>query len=251
MSVKFLIVLCATHFTPPGSCTECTTGRAPGFTAVSYFSGTSTVPGNTWTSSSGGQMQLGRTSLEQPTSTAFPDYSASQSSAFTHFHSPCSDCNSGGNSRRGRCRGKVCCRDSTCDMFQHYPYLPKNHGFYYQQPYNYSAVWKHQQWAAQIGGDPRNPYSTAMFLPIYDQFESSAYETEQPPRNQLKTLPGLSRVLPDLESLLPKREPTPDGENPNQAEPEGVEVPKPLPEAAPVQTENEVPSDSVEDLNSN
>ena len=29
--------------------------------------------------------------------------------------------------------------DSTCDMYQHYPYFPENHGYYYFRPYN----WEH------------------------------------------------------------------------------------------------------------
>jgi hypothetical protein len=106
----------------------------------------------------------------------------------------------GGGGGGGRC--SKCCRDSTCDMYQHMPYFPVNHGYYYFRPYNYVHVWKHQQWVTTIGGDPRNPYSRALFIPIYEQFENTTYEPDQKPSSTLNTLPTISNQLPDLEKLL-------------------------------------------------
>ncbi|MES2789306.1 MAG: hypothetical protein V4719_06770 [Planctomycetota bacterium] len=120
------------------------------------------------------------------------------SDGYGDLNSPCRDC------RRGRC--KSCCKDSTCDMYQHFPYIPDNHGYYYFRPYNYTAVWQHQQWIAQIGGDPRNPYSRSLFIPVYEQFENAAYEPDHKPSNTLSVLPHVYKELPDLEKLLKKPE---------------------------------------------
>lgn len=136
------------------------------------------------------------------------------SEAYDEFNSPCRNC------RRGGC--KSCCKDSTCNMYQHFPYQPDNHGYYYFRPYNYTAVWAHQQWTAQIGGDPRNPYSRALFIPVYEQFENAAYEPDHKPSNTLEVLPHVSRELPDLEKLLKK----PEGEAaPTEAAPEATPEP--------------------------
>ncbi len=126
------------------------------------------------------------------------------------FNSPCRNCN------KGRC-----CKDSTCDMHQHYPYEPDNHGYYYFRPYNYTAVWKHQQWTATIGGDPRNPYSRALFIPVYEQFENTTYEPDSKPSTTLAPLPHVSRELPDLEKLIKR----PDGDMPVAPTPADVPAP--------------------------
>ena len=91
-------------------------------------------------------------------------------------------------------------------MYQHYPYQPDNHGYYYFHPYNYTAVWQQQQWIATIGGDPRNPYSRTVFIPVYEQFENTNYEPDNKPSNTLQVLPHVSKELPDLEKLLKKPE---------------------------------------------
>jgi hypothetical protein len=110
------------------------------------------------------------------------------------FNSPVMDC------RNGRCRS--CCKDSTCNMYQHFPYQPDNHGYYYFRPYNYTMVWKHQQWIANLGADPRNPYTRAMFVPVYEQFENTTYEPDHKPSSTLSVLPHVGKQLPDLETLI-------------------------------------------------
>lgn len=73
-------------------------------------------------------------------------FGMSDGEGYGEFNSPCRDCRGG----KGRCHS--CCKDSTCNMYQHYPYQPDNHGYYYFHPYNYTAVWQHQQWITTIGG---------------------------------------------------------------------------------------------------
>ena len=120
------------------------------------------------------------------------------SDGYGDFNSPCRDCR---KKSKGGCN---CCKDSTCNMYQHYPYPPDNHGYYYFRPYNYTAVWEHQQWATTIGGDPRNPYSRSMFIPVYEQFENTTYEPDAKPSSTLAVLPHVTKELPDLEKLLKK-----------------------------------------------
>lgn len=168
-------------------------------------------------------------------------------SQFNEFSSPCGDCNGGYGGGLGRCNGrgrcKSCCKDSTCNMFQHYPYVPDNLGYYYFAPYNYQMVWRHQQWITTVGGDPRNPYTRAMFIPVYEQFENTVYEPDHKPSQTLNTLPTISKKLPDLESLLRKPEgdiptnvpvdPAPPAPVPNPPKPEGqADQPAPLENSA-------------------
>ncbi|MDB5386773.1 MAG: hypothetical protein JWM11_2419 [Planctomycetaceae bacterium] len=154
-------------------------------------------------------------------------------SQFNEFSSPCGDINGGyGGGGLGRCNGngrcRACCKDSTCNMFQHYPYIPDNHGYYNFAPYNYTMVWRHQQWITTIGGDPRNPYTRAMFIPVYEQFENTVYEPDHKPSQTLNTLPSTSKKLPDLEELLKK----PDGNIPSSVPTEAVPpAPAPAPPA--------------------
>lgn len=155
-------------------------------------------------------------------------------SQFNEFSSPCGDCYGGDG--YGRCnrrgRGNRPCCDSTCDMHQHYPYVPDNLGYYYFAPYNYTMVWKHQQWITTIGGDPRNPYSRSMFIPVYEQFENTVYEPDLKPSQTLSTLPNLSKPLPELDALLRR----PEGAGP---------IPLPPVEADPVTPAPEAPAPEV------
>lgn len=153
------------------------------------------------------------------------------SDGYGDLNSPCMDCRGRGRCNGGNCNGgggggcQRCCRDSTCNMYQHYPYQPVNHGYYYFHPYNYTHVWQHQQWVTTIGGDPRNPYSRALFIPIYEQFENTTYEPDHKPSATLSTMPHVSRQLPDLEKLIRG--------NPDDAPMEGpapTEAPPPEPE---------------------
>lgn len=52
------------------------------------------------------------------------------------------------------------------DFYPHYPYLPMYHGYYYFRPYNHMHVEGDAVLAAQMGGDPRAPYSVE-FLKRY------------------------------------------------------------------------------------
>jgi hypothetical protein len=171
---------------------------------------------------------------------------------FNEFSSPCGDYNGGNGGGVGRCNGRgrcqSCCKDSTCNMYQHYPYFPTNHGYYYFAPYNYTMVWAHQQWITTIGGDPRNPYTRAMFIPIYEQFENTVYEPDHKPSQTLNPLPGISKKLPDLEDLIKRpegdiptavpTEPTTPAPVPNPPVPDSADVKVPEPEPA---VESKVP----------
>ena len=121
-----------------------------------------------------------------------------QQGGYDEFSSPCGKCRGG----RGRCR--TCCKDSTCNMHPHYAYQPEHHGYYYFRPYNYTNVLAHQSVVAQWGGDPRSPYSRAMFIPVYEQFENTTYEPNSKPSQSLSTLPNLSKTLPNLDELVKK-----------------------------------------------
>ena len=41
------------------------------------------------------------------------------------------------------------------------------HGYYYFRPYHHSHIARHQTLVAGWGGDPRNPYSNAIFQTVY------------------------------------------------------------------------------------
>lgn len=90
------------------------------------------------------------------------------------------------------------CR-STCDMPPHFAYYPKYHGYYYFLPYNYSHVLRDIEAVRALNGDPRMPYSTAMFAAVYSE---GVYE-EAAGFNRVPTpFPTVSRTLPDLQQLL-------------------------------------------------
>lgn len=108
------------------------------------------------------------------------------------------------------CESPSCCRrccnrcrwsriHTTGDMYPHFAYYPQDHGYYYFRPYNYMHVYEHRARVVSLGGDPRNPYSVAMFDPIYEEFEQNVPPIEVP-------LPGsvqpLGSQLPNLEDLL-------------------------------------------------
>jgi hypothetical protein len=41
------------------------------------------------------------------------------------------------------------------------------HGYYYFRPYHHSHIAAHQAVVAGWGGDPRNPYSNAIYRAVY------------------------------------------------------------------------------------
>jgi len=104
----------------------------------------------------------------------------------------------------GKCKGGChkYCFSSTCDMIQHYPYFPKNHGYYYYRPYNHIHVLEHQYQALSLGGDPRAPYLNQMFEKIYDEYAGIDYEENGLGAMQLPTLTRRTSALPDLEAIV-------------------------------------------------
>lgn len=92
----------------------------------------------------------------------------------------------------------VCKLGSTCDMFPHYAYYPRLHGYYYFRPYNYTAIAEHQQTAACMGLDPRMPYSLANFQRIDSTFPRQFTPQQSPLGSALPQGSG----LPELESLV-------------------------------------------------
>ena len=87
---------------------------------------------------------------------------------------------------------------TTGDMYPHFAYYPQDHGYYYFRPYNYIHVFEHRARVMSWGGDPRNPYSLALFDPVYEEFRQNV--------PALAPLPGsvqpLGSHLPNLEDLL-------------------------------------------------
>ncbi len=53
------------------------------------------------------------------------------------------------------------------NLHPHYPYFPIYHGYYYFRPYNFTHVRPAAALAAQMGGDPKAPYSVAFLKPYF------------------------------------------------------------------------------------
>lgn len=68
---------------------------------------------------------------------------------------------------------EVCCHCAMCDMVQHHAYYPAMHGYYYFSPYNWRIVPRQQAFVACWGGDPRNPYSNAVFKGVYADYKAA------------------------------------------------------------------------------
>jgi hypothetical protein len=112
--------------------------------------------------------------------------------------------------------GNYCCEKQSCcdrcknrcywhrahttgDMFPHYAYYPQHHGYYYFRPYNWMHVLEHQARIVAMGGDSRNPYSVAIFDPIYEDFEQRFPQILEPPAGSVQPL---GSGLPNLEDLM-------------------------------------------------
>ncbi len=93
---------------------------------------------------------------------------------------------------------KLCKLSSTCDLYPHYAYYPRYHGYYYFRPYNYTTIAEHQAFAQCIGLDPRMPYSLANFNTIYSTFPIQFTPARSPIGSALPQGSG----LPQLEDLV-------------------------------------------------
>jgi hypothetical protein len=118
----------------------------------------------------------------------------------------------------GKDDGCLCKLHSTCDLYPHYAYYPKYHGYYYFRPYNYQMIAEHQRFAACIGLDPRMPYSLSVFDRVYANFTEKYTPTHGPIGTALPQGSG----LPLLEDLL--------AEGPVPAEPTPVPPAPPVPQ---------------------
>ncbi|WP_166823884.1 hypothetical protein [Thalassoroseus pseudoceratinae] len=82
------------------------------------------------------------------------------------------------------------------DLYPHYAYYPKFHGYYYFRPYNYIHVERDAALAAAMGGDVRAPYSTEFLKPM---FQSFATNSPLPPQDEKRPFDA---KLPKLEDLV-------------------------------------------------
>ena len=79
------------------------------------------------------------------------------------------------------------------DLYPHYPYFPAYHGYYYFRPYNFEHVLKDSALAAEMGGDPRAPYSVEFLRSVF-------------PPAPVEPIPEhVQQRLPILEDLLTPR----------------------------------------------
>lgn len=123
---------------------------------------------------------------------------------------PCpAECLSCPSCPSGRCPGGngclrhscLCKLGSTCDLYPHYAYYPRYHGYYYFRPYNYMMIGPQQEFAAQIGLDPRMPYSLSNFDAIY-----ASWAMKYPPgMAPISTSLPEGEHLPILEELLDRK----------------------------------------------
>lgn len=82
------------------------------------------------------------------------------------------------------------------DLYPHYAYYPKFHGYYYFRPYNYIHVERDAAIAASMGGDVRAPYSTEFLKPLFESYAATAPIPEQPEKRPFEA------KVPDLEDLV-------------------------------------------------
>lgn len=111
------------------------------------------------------------------------------------------DCYAPGIHKRKH-NGKIkwCRYWTTGDMYPHYAYYPKHHGYYYFRPYNYTNVLEHKAQVVGLGGSHYHPYSVAMFDGIYSDYYKD-HPVITPIIIDRSNVPGASE-LPILEELL-------------------------------------------------
>lgn len=78
---------------------------------------------------------------------------------------PCCKVCSGPSCIPGSSCWSKACKHSTCDMYPHYAYFPKCHGYYYFRPYNWVHIDQHR--LTIPGENFKNPYSNAAFDRLY------------------------------------------------------------------------------------
>lgn len=84
---------------------------------------------------------------------------------------------------------------STCNLYPHYAYYPKCHGYWHFQAYNWIHIDQHR--LALAGEDYKFPYSDKIFDQVYAAFEPALGE-----RNSDQLLQIRKNRLPVLEDLL-------------------------------------------------
>jgi hypothetical protein len=95
---------------------------------------------------------------------------------------------------------------SPCNMSQHYPYWPKDHGYYYFRPYHMARVCQQRDIAEGWGEDPRNPYDHKVFDRVYEAIaaEAAANAEELPATTPEKKPEAREQVTPELPPLPPQ-----------------------------------------------
>jgi len=71
-------------------------------------------------------------------------------------------------------------------MFQHYPYYPSMHGYYYFRPYHQSHLARQQAFVMRFGGDPRHPYANEVFGQVYAAYRADGGASAPPAPAKLK-----------------------------------------------------------------
>ncbi len=105
----------------------------------------------------------------------------------------CGDCGDCGCGECGKSKAPKMehCWTQRCDMPQHIPYYPPAHGNYYFRPYSVAQLARQQAMVVSWGGDPRNPYSNAIFKQVYAEM---GMETIEVPESDA-TLPAISEPV--------------------------------------------------------
>ncbi len=108
------------------------------------------------------------------------------------------------------------------DLYPHYAYYPKFHGYYYFRPYNHIHVERDAAIVAAMGGDVRAPYSTEFLKPLFESFSSTTMIPEQPTKRPFEA------KVPNLEELV-RGQSAPAVSEPETEMPPSYEPPAPAP----------------------
>jgi hypothetical protein len=99
---------------------------------------------------------------------------------------------------------------SPCNMYQHYPYWPKDHGYYYFRPYHMMHVVQQRELAASWGEDPRNPYAHKVFDRVYEALraDEAAGAEVLPPAGTTPPAAAPSESIPSPSDAAPQPGPS-------------------------------------------